>query len=122
MWTGEVSGSDVWVGGEVSVWRIGVSLSCHSPWVCGVWRGGRSPDRSSGLLDRSRFGVRLNRRSGVRFDRGLESTSNARSPDRSTGCEVDCFFFCSFSLARVLCFLFFLSLSLRFASHGNELK
>jgi len=34
-----VCGSDVWVEGEVSVWRIGVSLSCHSPWVCGVWRG-----------------------------------------------------------------------------------
>ena len=28
----------------------------------------------------------------------------------------------SFSLALVLCFLFFLSLSLRFARHGNELK
>ena len=51
---------------------------------------------------------------GVRFDRGLgafKSTSNARSPDRSTGCEVDCFFFV-LSLSLACCVFCFFSPSL----------
>ena len=49
-------GSDVWVGGE--------SLSCHSPWVCGVWRGGRLAERW--VADRSlRSFVSLVRRIGA---------------------------------------------------------
>ena len=85
----------------------------------------RWPDRSSGWLDRSELSHLI---SLVGFDlvRWLDLVcwlDLFRTWSRSLVVVFfDCFFFCSFSLALVLCFLFFLSLSLRFASHGNELK